>query len=362
MVYLDHAAATPPSQAATDAFLDSQREEWANSASRHKPGAAAAAALTEARQTLAELMGVTAEGLVFVSCGTEGNNMAIKSAAALQGRRGGHIVSTTLEHASVRECLRHLAGQGIDVTFVPPDKSGRVSAGALISACGPSTFLVCCCRVCPEQGAVLPADELKAALPDVLVHCDNAQGFLRVPLRPAETGIDFCVVSGHKIGAPKGIAAVWVRPGVRAQPLLHGGGHESGLRSGTVNVPLCRAFAAAARDFRPPSPDVKQYAERVLGALPGVRLIPPADAPHILAFALPGCPAEAAARMLSDMDICVSAGAACTKGGKSEALMSQKLPPAVTAGALRASFAASTTRADIDALACGLKAIVERIN
>lgn len=359
-VYLDHAAATPVTPAALEAFLAASESAWANAESAHLPGRQAKEALEAARAAVARKMEVPAEGLVFVSCATEGNNMAIMSAAARRGRRN-HAVATAYEHASVTQALRHLKTQGCSVTAVPPDASGRITADALAQAVTADTFLVCCARVCSETGAVMPVDELKRVCPDVWLHCDNTQGFLRTEPVGEACGVDSCVVSGHKVGAPKGAAAVWLRPGVSHVPLLRGGRQEAALRAGTVNVPSCVAFAAAADSYAPPPLSLLRYAEDVLEGLPGVCLLRPRQAPHILPFALPGCPAEVAARMLSDMGIYISAGAACSKGGKSEALTAQKLPSQVVAGALRASFAACTARGDIDALAEGLRAVTARL-
>lgn len=363
-IYLDYAATTPPSEAALDAFMRVSRGHWQNPASLHHAGRAALAALETARETVASALQTSAGQVVFVSGGTEANNLALKSAAAVYGRRKKHIVSTTLEHPSVLETLKALRERGFDITLVPPGGDGALRTEDVLAACREDTFLVSVCVVCAETGAVSPLNDistgLRARWPDALLHTDAVQGFLRLKLPEGPAGPDFISVSGHKIGAPKGIGALALRPGLRLAPEMHGGGQENGLRSGTSNPPLAAAFAAAAESYVPVKPGFRDEAARLLKAA-GAEILPlggPA-APHVLCFAWKSpamgqyLPAEVMTRMLSDKGVYVSAGSACKKGRRGPALDGMALPRGMADGVIRVSFSHKTAIGEIETL-CGV--------
>lgn len=358
MIYLDNAATSKPSAASLEAFLKASEECYGNSVSSHFFGKAAEKMLSVSRRTIADALSANPDEITFVSSGTEGNNLALKSAAKVYSKRKKHIVSTDTEHASVLETLRFFESEGFSVSYIAPERDGHVSPEKILEACREDTFLVSVCAVCSETGAVMPVREIAAAVknayPGILIHCDAVQGFLRTDIRSEEDGLDYCVVSGHKVSAPKGVAALWTRDGVRLSPQMHGGGHENNMRSGTVNVPLCAAFAEAVRSFRPVGAEIMPYALKRLGEKANIKIIPPHDSGHILSFAVLDRPGEVTVRILSDRGICVSTGAACKKNAKSRALMAQKLPPEVVSGAVRISFSCETTTDDIDALADAL--------
>ncbi len=357
MIYLDNAATTRPCPEALAAFAEAPA---LNPSSQHALGREAAARLEKARAAVARALGARPETVVFTSGGTEANNLALFGATA--GSRRRHVVVTALEHASVRAGAQRLAGRGFSVTTVAPRADGRIHTGDVLAALRDDTALVSCIMVCNETGAVNPAGELadavKAVRSDVLVHSDAVQAFLHVPFSPGS--IDLLSISAHKIHGVAGAGALYKAPNVRLAPLLYGGAQEGGLRAGTEACCVISAFAAAAEAFRPPDPAVKAHALETLPGLPGLSVIPTPDAPHIVAFALRGCPGEVAARMLSDLGICVSTGAACSRGKKSAVAASLGLAPGLADSILRISFSFETTTADIDALRGALGQVAAR--
>ena len=230
----------------------------------------------------------------------------------------------------------------------------------------PDTALVSMMLVNNETGVVLPAAEsvkaVKAADPAILFHCDGVQGFLKMDCPLARLGADLIAVSGHKIGAPKGIGALYVKKGVRLRPLLTGGGQEDGMRSGTEATAQTAAFAAAVRaSLAEPerlerTAAVKEYTLlKLKEALPRLEVISAGDAPHICAVTLPGYKSEVVVRVLGDQGVCISSGSACHKGKPSHVFAAMNLPKPWLDGALRLSFSPDTTREEADRLARALK-------
>ena len=367
-VYLDNAATTRVCPEAARAALEAMTEGYGNPSSGYALGQAAAAALKEHRAAVAGRLGCAPEELVFTSCGTEGDNWAVRAAAEYGRRKGRHIITTAIEHAAVLEPVKALAAQGYEVTYLKPDRSGHVSPDALRAALRPDTVLVSMMLVNNELGTVLPvaqaAQLIRRLGSSALIHCDGVQGFLKVPFTPAELGVDLLTVSGHKIHAPKGIGALYVRRGLKLPPLIRGGGQEGGLRSGTEATAQIAAFAAAVRaGAATREADVRHMAElkaetlaRLQEAVPGLKPIGSGTAPHILAVTLPGYKSEVIVRFLSDRGICLSSGSACHKGKPSHVYAALKLPKCDLDGALRISFSYDTTQQDVDALADGLRA------
>lgn len=366
-IYLDNAATTRVCPEAAQAALEAMTEGYGNPSSGYALGQAAAAALKEHRAAVAGRLGCAPEELVFTSCGTEGDNWAVRAAAEYGRRKGRHIITTAIEHAAVLEPVKALAAQGYEVTYLKPDRSGHVSPDALRAALRPDTVLVSMMLVNNELGTVLPVAEtaraIRAARCPALLHCDAVQGFLKVPFTPEGLGVDTLAVSGHKVHAPKGIGALYIRRGLRLPPLIRGGGQEKGLRSGTEPTAQTAAFAAAVEAGRASLErdlahmrELKDYAARTLREqVPGLELIGAGTAPHILPVTLPGYKSEVVLRFLSDRGIYVSSGSACHKGKPSHVYAALKLPKPQLDGILRISFSYDTAREDVDALVQGLK-------
>ena len=365
LIYFDYAATTPVRPEAVNAMVSALRR-FGNPSSRYEYGRQAAQRVKQDRETIARAMGCAPAELVFTSCGTESDNWAIRRGVELGRRKGKHIVTTAIEHAAVLETCRDLERQGYDVTYLKPDRAGRITADQLTAALRPDTALVSMMLVNNETGVVLPAAEcvkaVKAADPAILFHCDGVQGFLKTQEPLARLGADLIAISGHKVGAPKGIGALYIKKGVRLRPLLTGGGQEDGLRSGTEATAQIAAFAAAVRIVAADrgrlerTAAIKEYTlAKLRETLPKLEVISAGDAAHICAVTLPGYKSEVIVRVLGDRGVCVSSGSACHKGKPSHVFATMGLPKPWLDGALRLSFSPETTREEADALARALK-------
>ena len=366
-IYLDNAATTPVCAEAAQAAYRAMTEGFGNPSSRYSLAQQAAAGVKEHRETVARCLGCLPEELTFISCGTEGDNWSIRAAVEYGRRKGKHIITTAIEHSAVLEPLKDLERQGYEVTYLKPDKAGRISVEQVTAALRPDTILVSMMLVNNELGTILPVAEaaraVRASGAPALFHCDAVQGFLKVPFTPKELGVDLLTISGHKIRAPKGIGVQYIRKGLSLKPLLLGGGQENGLRSGTEPTAQIAALAAACEAWKPEYREkiraVKEHTLEHLRNVPGLEVISAGDAPHICAISLPGYPSEMLVRDLSDMGICVSSGSACHKGKPSHVFAALGLPKRTLMGVLRVSFAPESTMEEGDVLAEGLTAITK---
>ncbi len=366
--YFDHSATSMVLPEAREAAVHAMTEAFGNPSSLHAMGIEAARCLKESRETVAAVMGCTPAELYFVSGGTEGINTAIFGAAHKNRHLGKHIVTTTIEHAATLQACKRLEGEGYTVTYVQPDETGHIAAQEILDACKKDTALVTMMLVNNEVGTVLPVAEVGKALkqkcPQALFHVDAVQGLFRVPLTPKKWNCDLMSVSGHKIGAPKGVGAFYMKRDVRLAPYLVGGGQESGFRSGTEPMPQIAAFAAACRvrsanlerDLAHVAQLKAYLTEQMEARLPWVVWNGTPDVPHVVNFSLMGCKSEVMLRVLESKEVFVSAGSACSKGKESHVLRAMGLDKARIDSALRVSFAPQNTQEDVDALIEGLEA------
>lgn len=365
LIYFDYAATTPVRPEAVQAMVDALGQ-FGNPSSRYEYARQAAQRVKEDRAVIAQAFGCSPAELYFTSCGTEGDNWAIRRGVEVNHRKGKHIVTTAVEHAAVLETCKDLERQGYEVTYLKPDKAGRITVEQLTAALRPDTALVSMMLVNNETGVILPvADCVKAVKshdPAILFHCDAVQGFLKTPEPLARLGADFVAISGHKVGAPKGIGALYVKKGVRLRPLLTGGGQEEGLRSGTEATAQIAAFAAAVRATAADegrlerAAAIKEYTlAKLKAALPRLEVISEGNAPHICAISLPGYKSEVIVRVLGDRGVCISSGSACHKGKPSHVFAAMNLPKPWLDGALRLSFSPDSTREEADALVSALR-------
>lgn len=366
-VYLDNSATTRVCEAACEAAVRAMRDCYGNPSSLHHKGFEAEKQLEAAREHLAKALDCTAQELVFTSGATESNNLAILGLTGAYPRGGKKVVTTAIEHPSVLEPCRRLEEQGYTVVRVSPDRDGRIEPERFAEAVDETTVLVSFMLVNNEIGTLLDAERICRIIrkknPKALIHIDAVQGFCKVPFSLRRVQADAVSISGHKIYAPKGIGALFLRKGLRIRPLLVGGGQERNLRSGTESVPLAAAFGAAvAQAFPQMEQRLEQYRQRnaflreQLASIPQITVHSPEDAaPYILNFSVRGIRSEIMLHHLERDEIYVSSGSACAKGGQSHVLQAMGLPRAETDSAIRVSFCPDTSEAELSRLVAGLK-------
>lgn len=365
-IYLDNAATTRVCPEAAEAALHMMTEAYGNPSSTYKLGREAKAALDTARRQVANALGCVPDEIYFTSCGSEGDNWALLSGARLMRRQGKHIISSAVEHDAVRRPLDFLEKEGFEITRLQPDLRGGIAAEQVRQALRVDTILVSLMMVNNETGAVTDIAEiartLKAANSRALLHTDAVQGFLKVPFRAKTLGADLITISGHKIHAPKGVGALYIRSGLRLPPYLLGGGQERGMRAGTEATPQIAAFGAAAATGKEKMSSataemarLRAHAvERLTAEIEGLVVIG-GGAPHILSISLPGYRSEVLMNFLEAREIFTSKSSACKKGGRSHVLEAMGLPSNVIDGALRISFSRFTTQQEVDALCDALR-------
>lgn len=365
-VYLDNAATTMVCPEAAEAALKIMTENYGNPSSTHTKGRQAKAALDLARKQVSTALGCTPAELYFTSCGSEGDNWAIIRGAESMKRFGNHVISSTVEHDAVRKSMDELERLGFEVTRLSPEKDGSISVEAVKDALRPDTVLVSLMMVNNETGAVTDisaiAKMLKAQKSKALLHTDAVQGYMKLPFKAKTLGADLITISGHKIHAPKGIGALYIKTGVKIKPYIMGGAQENALRAGTEAMPQIAAFGAACELA---SKSMGEYTEKMAAlrqsAIDSItESIPEAiviggGAPHILSISLPGWRSEVLMNFLEAKGIFVSRSSACKKGGRSHVLDAIGLSAPVIDGAIRISFSRYTSEEDIASLCAALK-------
>lgn len=370
--YLDNAATTPlhPNviAAMTTAF-----SQYGNPSSLHDLGILAEKKMKQARDQLAGLLKVSSSNIVFTSSGTEANNLALKGALA-RTRRRGRLVTSSIEHPSVLAVFKELESQGWEVLRLPVDAQGQVRLSALKEAFAQPVQLVSLIAVNNETGVIQLLAEIvrliRACQPDVIIHTDAVQAVGKMPFYPAQLGVNSASISSHKIFGPKGMGALYVDKRATLSPLIHGGGQEQGLRSGTENIPGIIGFGQAAIEvaghLRASNEKVsllrQQFIEG-LASLPCQVISPPAGVPHILAVSFPGFKGEVLLHALSARGIYVSTGAACSgkKGQFSYVAQALGLDTETGEGLLRFSFSPFNTEREIDYTLHSLQEIVAEL-
>ncbi len=365
MHYLDNSATTRVCPEAAQAALSAMTECFGNPSSTYTLGREAKKLLDRSRKQVSDALGCAPGELVFTSCGSESDNWAILGGAEAMKRRGRHVISSLVEHDAVRKSLEELEARGFEVTRLRPEKDGSVSPEAVLDALREDTVLVTLMLVNNETGGVTDiaaiAKGLKAAGSPALLHTDAVQGFLKVPFSAKSLGADLISVSGHKIHAPKGVGALYIRQGLRLKPFLLGGGQEEGRRAGTEAMPQIAAFGEACRigkagmeeNIRRMAALKQQLLEELRAGIPELGWVESA-APHILSVSLPGWRSEVLMNFLEAREIYVSKSSACKKGGRSHVLEAIGLDARAIDGALRIGLSRMTTEEDILALVRGL--------
>lgn len=369
-LYLDNSATTKVCPEAAEAATDAMTVNFGNPSSTHKTGIRAKTVLEQSRKSVADRMGVSADEIYFSHSGTLANNTAIFGAVKAKKNRGSRIVTTSLEHPSVARVMDELENEGYEVIRLSPTENGSFSAEEMANAVNDKTILVSTMYVNNETGAINPVECIKkivdAAKSPALIHVDAIQAFGKIDVRPKKLGVDFVSVSGHKIHAPKGIGALYIRKGVNIRPFVLGGGQENGLFSGTENMPAIAGLGAAVNAL----PDTKKqlgvmrelnaYLRSELVKIPGVEINSPENGlPYILNISLVGIPSQVAVNFLSDKEIYVSSGSACKRGHRSEVLTAMGLAPERIDSAIRVSMSRFTTK---DELQVFVSAVNDAVN
>jgi cysteine desulfurase len=361
--YLDNSATTRCTKRVADAVFDIMREDYGNPSSLHTRGVEAERHVREAKEFFARNLKVNEKEIYFTSGGTESNNLALIGTAMANQRAGKHLITTSIEHASVANTMKYLEEQGFRVTYLPVDQEGVVSLEAFREAICEETILVSIMYVNNEIGAVQPIDEIakiiKEKNPKTLLHVDAIQAYGKYPIYPKKQGIDLLSVSGHKIHGPKGCGLLYVNEKVKIRPIIFGGEQQKGLRSGTENVPGIVGMATAAEECYEGLDEKiahlyqikKQFIEGVQ-ALPGtvVNGMPCEEgAPHIVSVSFRDVRSEVLLHALEEKGIYVSAGSACSsnKPAISQTLKSIGVEKEFLGSTLRFSFCFETTGEEI---------------
>lgn len=362
MIYFDHAATTPVPRAVAEAVYDVLVNQYGNPSAQYPMGQAMKKQVEQCRTTVAAALGCPAGNLYFTSCGTEGDNWAIMAALWQNRRAGKHIITTAVEHNAVLEPMKRLREQGYEITCLAPDKNGDITAQQLAAALREDTALVSVMTVNNETGSVYPIAEMvqavKSKKSSALFHTDAVQAFLKGPCDPVKWGVDLMTVSGHKVGAPKGVGALYIADTVKnPRAFMQGGGQEMGLRSGTEATAQLAGFAKAVElraerlnETMSHMAEMKKICLDRLLTIPGLIRIGTGTAPHILMVSLVGYPSANVVTELGAQGICLSAGSACHRGRVSHVVEALGLDKRTAGGVLRISFGPETTEADVDAL------------
>ncbi len=374
-VYLDNNATTRVDTMVLDAMLPFLTEQFANPSSAHSFGASASAAVQQARRQVRTLLGAAADQeIVFTSGGTESDNTAILSGLEMQPNRR-KIITSTVEHAAVLTLCEYLnRTRGVVVERIPVDRQGRLDLGAYRRALGPGTALVSIMWANNETGTVFPVEELarEAHACGALFHTDAVQAVGKLPIDVQQTEIDMLSLSGHKLHAPKGIGALYVRKGLRLAPMLHGGRQERGRRAGTENVPgivaLGQAAALAAEHTSDEQNRVRALRDRledgIVRSIPGALVLGDVEArlPNTSCITFDRAEAEPILMALDQAGIAASSGSACGSGSMepSHVLRAMSVPYSALHGAVRFSFSRNNTIGDVERVLDVLPAIVAR--
>jgi len=357
-------------------MLGALDDNFGNPSSVHAAGRAAREAVEVAREQVAQAIGGAPSEVVFTGGGTEADNLAIKGATRKLRGNGNHVIVSAFEHHAVLEAAEWLEHQGYELTIVPVTNDGSVEPEAVAEAVRPSTILVSVMSVNNEIGTIQDlagiVSAVKAVNPNALVHTDAVQALGKIPVDVGAWGVDLASFSAHKLGGPKGVGALYVRSHVPVEAIVHGGGHERGLRSGTLNVAGISGFGAAAELA---AKDVYEEEERLLGLreelLNGIRATVPdvvvngrldRRVANNLNVCIPGAEGETLLLLLDQAGIACSSGSACQSGAldPSHVLLALGVPRDLAEGSLRFSMGRTTNAADVEAVLAALPDVVAR--
>ncbi|MEV6240864.1 cysteine desulfurase family protein [Lentzea sp. NPDC051838] len=371
MAYLDHAATTPMHPEAVAAMTEAL-STTGNASSLHTSGRRARRAIEEARETIADALGARPSEVLFTGGGTESDNLAVKGIYWASGKR--RILASAVEHHAVLDAVEWLEQQGADVTWLPTDSYGRVSAESVAEALDDDVALVTTMWANNEVGTINPVHDIARVCAErgVPFHTDAVQAVGAVPVDFAASGASALTMTGHKVGGPYGVGVLLLARDVKCAPLMHGGGQERDVRSGTLDVPsivgLARAVRITVDEQEQRAADLVDLREELISSVRAV--VPdvvvngdPVDRlPGNAHLTFPGCEGDSLLMLLDAKGIECSTGSACTAGvaQPSHVLLAMGVEPALARGSLRFSLGHTSTRADVEKLAAVIGPVVER--
>lgn len=375
MIYFDNSATTKPYKEVLDSFVTVSNEFFGNPSSIHSMGGRAEKLLSQARAQVANLVEVNPSEIFFTSGGTESNNLAIKGAALFHKNKGRHLILSSVEHPSVRGAMEQLQQYGFDITYLPVDSSGRVSVEDVKASIKKDTILVSVMQVNNEVGTIQPINEIGNLLiqyPDILFHVDAVQAIGKVPLELYRNNVDLCSFSGHKFHGLKGTGALFIRDGVKLDPLFSGGNQEWKLRSGTENVAGAVAMAKALRLALEKCKSGKARMKKVISLLreglsqiEDLTIHTPLEnsAPHLLNFSIKGIKSEVLIHALEQQEIFLSTTSACSskKKSPSKTLLAMGVPEDLADSAFRISLSYENTEEEAAAVITALEKAVKQL-
>ena len=375
-IYLDNSATTKVLPEVADLMVKVMTEDYGNPSSMHMKGVEAEKYIKESKEKIASVLKCDTKEILFTSCGTESDNTALIGCAHANERRGKHLLTTRIEHPAILRAMEQLEKEGFKVTYLGTDDTGVISLDELKEAITDETILVSIMHVNNEIGSIQPIAEAGALIKeinkDILFHVDAVQSFGKLRIQPKKMNIDLLSISGHKIHAPKGIGILYIRNGVKINPIIYGGGQQGGMRSGTEPVPSIAAIGEAARlaykDFDTEIPrlyELKKYFIDGVTKIEGVSINGlPKDgslgAPHVISVSVRDVRAEVLLHSLEDKGIYVSAGSACSthKRAASETLLSISLDKPLLESTVRFSTSVLTTKEDIEEAVKAMQEII----
>jgi cysteine desulfurase len=370
--YFDHAATTPLRREVLAAMEPYWTTYFGNPSSLHQFGLPVKHALEQARETIAQTIGARPREIVFTGSGTEADNIAVLGGARYQRQtgKGNHVIVSQIEHPAVLQAARALEQEGFTVTYLPVDGNGRVSVEELAHHLRPETVLVSIMHANNVTGTVQPIREIGALLRErnILFHTDAIQSYGKIPVDVEELQVDLLSINAHKIGGPKGVAALYVRKGIRVSPLVHGGGQERGIRPATPNVPGIVGFAKAAelavsgKESERLSRLRARLLDKLSTTIQGLKVNGHKTAclPHILNISVPQIEGQALMLELDRLGFATSSGSACSAGNHepSYVLLAMGISSEQALESLRISMGDTTTEEAVDELADALLQVV----
>ncbi len=373
LIYMDHSATTPVDPAVTEAMLPYFTEKYGNPSSLYTIGRQARKAIEESRQKVADIIGAKKEEIIFTGGGTESDNLAIKGTAYKNRKKGDHIITSSIEHHAVLHTCKYLEIQGFKVTYLPVSREGLVNPADVERAITPKTTLITIMHANNEIGTIQPIEEIGkiAQEKSIPFHTDAVQTAGKIPINVDSLNVNLLSMSAHKLYGPKGIGALYIRKGAFVEPLLHGGGHERNIRSGTENVPGIVGFGKAAELARERLPEEAKLAELQHRLIKGILEIkesylnghPAKRLPNNANFRFSYIEGESMILNLDMKGVAASTGSACSSTSlePSHVLLAIGLKPEEAHGSLRLTLGRGNTKEDVDYVVSILPEIVNKL-